>query len=171
MGDLKGTKIFFTGATTGLGKISALKAAAHGATVLVAARDLQKGEALQNQFKTHFPDAKGAIALIPCDLSDLKSVNKACDLILSKHEKLDIIVNNAGTWNFSFTETEDGIEDTFQVNVLSPILIIQRLLPLLEKSKTAKVINTASGLHQGTINFTDIEYRNGFSGFKAYRQS
>lgn len=171
MNKLTDVNIFFTGATTGLGKVAALNAAANGATVLAAVRDMEKGKDLQAFFEANFPESAGKIDLILCDMASLESVNEACKLLLKKYDRLDVIVNNAGTWNFAFSETADGIEDTFQVNVLAPVLIVKRLLPLLSKSKTAKVINTASGLHQGTINFSDIEYRKSFSGFKAYRQS
>lgn len=168
---LNDIRIFFTGATSGLGKVAALNAAVNGASVLAAVRDMEKGKNLQALFASSFPEATGTIDLVPCDLACLQSVNEACEQLIKKYDRLDLIVNNAGTWNFTFNETDDGIEDTFQVNVLAPVLIIERLLPLLSKSKTAKVINTTSGLHQGTINFSDIEYRNHFSGFKAYRQS
>lgn len=106
-----------------------------------------------------------------CDLASLQSINNACNAIIVKYPSIDIIVNNAGTWNFEFIETTDGIENTLQVNMLAPILIINRLKDLLLKSDNPKVINTASALHQGNINFDDLEFRKAFSGFKAYRQS
>ena len=81
------------------------------------------------------------------------------------------MILNAGVWNFKYIETEDNIEETFQVNLLSPVLIFQGLKQLLPIDGNSKVIFTSSGLHQGVMNFSDIEFRNNFSGFKSYRQS
>jgi len=95
----------------------------------------------------------------------------AIDDIKRKTDKIDILVNNAGMWNTDFNETADGFEETFQVNLLAPVFLLEGLLPLLTNSVEAKYIVTSSGLHQGTINFEDIEYRTKWSGFNAYRQS
>lgn len=89
----------------------------------------------------------------------------------SKFDHLDQLINNAGVWHSEFTASMDGIEETFQVNVIAPYLFIKNLKPLLDKAETPKVINTASSLHTGTVNFNDIQYKAQFSGFKAYRQS
>ena len=74
----------------------------------------------------------------------------------SKFDHLDQLINNAGVWHSEFTASMDGIEETFQVNVIAPYLFIKNLKPLLDKAETPKVINTASGLHTGTVNFNDI---------------
>lgn len=171
MSTFNGKIILFTGATSGLGKVAALNLAAKGAKIIVTSRDTVKGQKLIDEFNLLQSNEKGSIELIDCDLASLKSIKTACSNIISKYDKIDIIVNNAGTWNFAFSETEDGIENTLQVNLLAPVLIIKLLIPLVQKSDERKIITTASGLHQGNINFKDIEYRSSFSGFKAYRQS
>lgn len=163
-----GKTVLFTGATSGLGKVAALAIAEAGANVIAFYRSREAGLNLQ---KLLSPQAKGTIDLVECDLASLKSVRSACDFVKGKYPKLDIIINNAGTWNFSFQETVDGIENTLQVNLLAPKLIIDSLFDHLKKFDSPKVINTASALHQGTIYFDNLEFRRNFSGFKAYRQS
>ena len=122
-------------------------------------------------FKNNFPNAKGKIEIILCDLSSLESVVEACNKVKSKLNSLDVLINNAGLWNFSYRESKNGIEETFQVNVLAPLLINHLLIDLLAKSREAKTIFTASALHQGNVNFSDLEFKKKFSGFSAYRQS
>jgi NAD(P)-dependent dehydrogenase (short-subunit alcohol dehydrogenase family) len=163
--------ILFTGATSGLGRLAALKVAAEGAKVIVTYRDKNLGEKLKKDLHSLYPSAKGSIELLECNLSSLSSVHSACQQLKNTYETLDMIVNNAGTWNFEFSETEDGIENTLQVNLLAPMLIINQLREVLRKSDSPKIINTASALHQGSINFDNLEFRKNFSGFKAYRQS
>jgi NAD(P)-dependent dehydrogenase (short-subunit alcohol dehydrogenase family) len=74
-------------------------------------------------------------------------------------------------WKNKFEETVDMVEETFHVNVLAPLLLSDLLVEMLSTSVDAKIIFTSSGLHQGEIQFDDIEYRKDFKGFNAYRQS
>lgn len=160
-----------TGATSGLGKISTLKAAQKGATVIVLARDKKKAEALTTEFANQYPNSKGKIDIIEGNLNSFDSINSACEAITVKYPVIDMIVNNAGIMNFEFRETADHIEETLQVNLLSPVLICHLLFENLKKSNSPKIIFTSSGLHQGKINFSNLEFNGNFSSFKVYRQS
>ena len=101
---------------------------------------------------------------VHCDLSSIKSLNSAIEIIKNHTDTLDILVNNAGLWEFGgFKETADGFERTFQVNLLAPYILVHGLLPLLKNADAPKVITTASALHQGTLNFDDLQYQNKFS--------
>ena len=161
-----------TGATSGLGKVAACHIANQGAKVIATIRNTQKGENLLSHYKSTFPEGVGSIEFVECNLDSFESITKACNEVKAKTDQLDMIINNAGIMNFEFKESKDGIEETFHVNLLAPILMLHYLGGLLEGSKSAKIINTASGLHQGIINFDDIEFReNKFSSFKVYRQS
>lgn len=171
MKNVDGKVILFTGGTSGLGRIAVKRLVVNGAKVLLTNRDNAKGQKLIEELATENPSLKGAIELIECDFNSLDSVRNACSIVKESTSKLDAIVNNAGTWNFEFSESRNGIENTLQVNVLVPVLIINELKELLQKSESPKVINTASALHQGELNLDDLEFRNNFSGFKAYRQS
>ena len=163
--------IFMTGATSGLGKISALKAVNSGAKLIAIARNEEKGLQLIKDYKNQFPDGLGRIEIIEGNLNSFDSLVKACNEIALKYPSIDMIVNNAGIMNFESKKTKDNIEETLQVNLLSPLLICHLLYENLKKSKSAKIIFTSSGLHQGKINFDNLEFNNDFSSFKVYRQS
>jgi len=163
--------IVMTGATSGLGKAACLSFANKGAKVIILVRSKSKGEHLIQELKDYAMPKKGTIEVIKCDLSDLEQVNSACEVVLAKYSHIDYLINNAGVWNFSEIKSKNGIELTFQVNVLVPYLLIKKLTPLLIKSKFPKVITTASALHQGDINYEDVEFNRNYSSFKAYRQS
>jgi NAD(P)-dependent dehydrogenase (short-subunit alcohol dehydrogenase family) len=118
-----------------------------------------------------YPDTHRKIEIIEGNLNSLRSVQNACQEIKSKYKKIDILVLNAATLNFKPVITEDQIEETLQVNVLSPLLFIMLLTECLNASDQAKIIFTSSGLHQGHIRFDDIEFKQDFESFKVYRQS
>ncbi len=163
--------IFMTGATSGLGKVAACNIAAKGATLIAASRNPEKGEALLTYYKEQYPQGRGRIELVDCKLNSFESIAMACKEISESYKHLDMIINNAGIMNFEYKETQDGIEETWQVNLLAPILITHLLGDLLKASPEPKLIYTTSGLHQGTINFDNLEFKDSFSSYKTYRQS
>lgn len=163
--------LFFTGGTSGLGRAAVMSLAAEGHHVLLAARNEALAQALIDDVARQHPESGGRLTFVRCDLASLSSVRNACEAVTRHYPQVDTIVNNAGLWSFDREETVDGLESTFQVNVVAPALIIDRLAPLLRTKGGGTIINTASGLHQGTIQFEDIGYAKSFSGFKAYRQS
>jgi NAD(P)-dependent dehydrogenase (short-subunit alcohol dehydrogenase family) len=159
--------ILMTGATSGLGEEAFFALAHHGHHVAVLARSRQKFTATLQRYAQRYGKAPAHATFIPCDLSSLESVSAAAQQFMQQQGRLDILINNAGAWLSEFTETTDGIEQTLQVNLLAPYVLIRALQPLLERSDDARIINTASGLHQGKISFDDLEFRKNFSGFKA----
>jgi retinol dehydrogenase-12 len=169
--DHSGKKILFTGATSGLGYAAAIKLAIQGAHIFVLARNAQKGAGLIEDIKTNHPYAKGKIEIISCDLGDLASIVSACERVRQTCSHLDMIIHNAGVLNMKFEETVNKIEETWQVNVLAPVLITHLLIDLLLKSADPKLIFTASALHQGNINFENPEWRNKYGLLSAYRHS
>lgn len=163
----KNKNAVMTGATSGFGKIIAQHLIEKEYNLTFIARSQEKAKALINTLLLKHPDAN--IDFVICDLSSFASINQASEIIYGKQIQIDLLILNAGLWNFEFKETEDKIEETFQVNLLSPVQLLYNFQHLLNKK--AKIIFTASGLHQGTINHEDLEFRNSFSGFKSYRQS
>lgn len=163
--------IFMTGATSGLGKVSALKAANSGASLIILVRNKNKGEELLKEFKATSNKNSGSIEVIEGNLNSLKSISEACHQVKSKFKSIDMLVLNAGIMNFEHKLSKDQVEETLQVNLLSPILICHLLYENLKKGTNPKIIFTASGLHQGVINFENIEFKDSFSSFKVYRQS
>jgi NAD(P)-dependent dehydrogenase (short-subunit alcohol dehydrogenase family) len=161
--NLKNKTIVMTGATSGLGLVAAKHALIQGAKLIVLYRNPELLKALEGI---------GDLVPIQADLSSTVSIKNACEQIKSSYPHIDILANNAGMWVFGDRKvTTEGKEMTFMVNVLAPWILIKSLGPLLDKSTDPRIINTASALHQGTINFEDMEYNKSFSGFKAYRQS
>lgn len=164
--------IFITGATSGLGKAAALHLAANGAVVIAASRDPEKGASLLSDYRETYPKGKGRIELVACDLNSFDSVTMACEEVAESYEHLDMIINNAGIMNFKFRESKNGIEETWQVNLLAPMLIAHLLIHKFKNVLEPKLIFTTSGLHRGIIDFDDPEWRRKkYVGYKCYSQS
>ena len=166
---MKNKIILITGATSGIGKETALGLANLGAIIVFTTRDVIKGEKTKKELiaKTNNKN----IHMLTCDLASFESIKNCCNEFKSKFDKLHVLINNAGVWDFKRKESKDGIENIFAVNYLAPFLMTELLLDLLIKSKPSRIINVTSGMHYGTINFNDIEFKQKFSGAKAYRQS
>lgn len=163
--------IFMTGATSGLGKAAALNLAKNGSTLIVLSRSEEKGKILKEEHKRLDPKGKGKIEYVIADLNDFSSIVTACKEVKMRYPKLDCVINNAGIMNFEYKESKDGIEQTLQVNLLAPMLLSHFLSSSILHDRGAKLIYTTSGLHQGQIQFQDIEFRKKFSSFKSYRNS
>ncbi len=140
--DLKGKTILVTGSTDGVGHWVAERLAADGARVLVHGRDRKRGEAL---VETITKDG-GAAAFLPADLSALANVRDLADAVRRETDTLDVLVNNAGigTAGNAREVSADGFELRFAVNYLAGFLLTRLLLPLLEKSAPARIVNVAS---------------------------
>lgn len=158
-----------TGATSGFGTVIAKHLVSKKYRLIFFARSEKKADDLITSLKADFPNAH--IEFIFCDLSSFDSILQACEIAREKCSRIDLLILNAGLWNFKFQETIDKVEETFQVNLLAPVLMFRKLNDLVPRNEKSKVILTASGLHQGTIHYEDLEFRKSFSGFKAYRQS
>lgn len=158
-----------TGATSGIGSVVAEHLVKKGYTLYVLGRSQEK---LTNTIN-HLRKLNSNVNVQPilCDLASISSVHNACQKIRASAGSIDLFVLNAGIWNFQFSKTEDNIEETLQVNVLSHVIIFKELISMMPNNGLSKVIFTSSGLHQGQIYFDDLEFRKTFSGFKSYRQS
>lgn len=160
-----------TGATAGIGKTTALAVAKTGKTVVFNARNLEKGEKVRQELIKESKNEN--IFCIEGDFASLDSVRNFAQKVQEKFPIIDVLLNNAGTWEMDFKESKDGIEMNFAVNHLAPFLLTNLLLPNLQKSVSARIINTASGAHRRDIlQFEDIEFRQGtYNGFYSYSQS
>ena len=110
--------IFITGATSGIGLVAASELASNGNKVLATARNMDSGDKLLAHYRNNYPKGKGTIKIILCDLSSFESIVKACDQVRLENKCIDVLINNAGVWNFSYRESQNNIEETLQVNVL-----------------------------------------------------
>ena len=160
--------VLVTGATDGLGKRVALELAQRGATVLVHGRSRERCEAVLEEVQRG-TGSEGAHYYL-ADLSSLSAVRGLAEQILSEHDRLDVLVNNAGVIAREREETEDGLELTFTVNYLAHFLLTNLLLPLLRDSAPARIVNVASA-GQSPVDFRDVMLERGYDGMSAYTQS
>jgi NAD(P)-dependent dehydrogenase (short-subunit alcohol dehydrogenase family) len=168
MRNLAEATILVTGATDGLGKRVARELAAKGTTVLLHGRSPERLEATLEELRGQTSTEK--VGSYVADLSSLAAVRDLADRILSEYDRLDALVNNAGTIFQERKESEDGHELTFAVNYLSHFLLTSLLLPLLKGSPPARVVNVASAA-QSPIDFDDPVLERGYEAMRAYSQS
>jgi NAD(P)-dependent dehydrogenase (short-subunit alcohol dehydrogenase family) len=166
---LKNKIVLITGVTSGIGKETALGLAELGATIVFTSRDNLRGEKTRNELISATNNQN--IDMLECDLASFESIKNCCKKFKSKYDNLHVLINNAAIWDFNKRISKDGIENIFATNYLAPFLMTNLLLDMLKKSNPSRIINVTSGMHYGTINFDDIEFKQNFSGAKAYRQS
>jgi NAD(P)-dependent dehydrogenase (short-subunit alcohol dehydrogenase family) len=168
--DMQGKVCLVTGATAGIGQATALLLAERGATVVGVGRNPVKIERSTEMIVQE--TGNHSVEFLLADLSSQEDIHKLADEYGSKHERLDVLVNNAGATFQKRLESVDGIEMTFALNHLGYYLLTNLLLDLLESSAPSRVINVSSSLHRmGTIDFDDIPFTNGYSRSRAYRRS
>ncbi len=160
--------VLVTGATDGLGKRVALELARRGAAVLLHGRSEERlGSALEEiRAQTGSEKLDSYLA----DLSSLGEVRALAAQISSDHDRLDVLVNNAGVISPERKESEDGFELTFAVNYLAHFLLTNLLLPLLRDSAPSRIVNVASA-GQSPVNFGDPMLERGYDAMRAYTQS
>jgi NAD(P)-dependent dehydrogenase (short-subunit alcohol dehydrogenase family) len=160
--------ILVTGATDGLGRRVAQELAAKGATVLLHGRSPERLEATLEELRSQTGSEKVNSYL--ADLFSLAAVRHLAERIFSEHDRLDVLVNNAGLISPERGESEEGYELTFAVNYLSHFLLTRLLLPLLKDSAPARIVNVASA-GQSPVDFSNLMLERGYDAMKAYSQS
>jgi NAD(P)-dependent dehydrogenase (short-subunit alcohol dehydrogenase family) len=165
-----GKTYLITGATAGIGLVTARTLAEQGGTVAMVGRNPEKGNALASRIRAM--TGNDQIFYYNSDLSIQAEVRRLADEFLSQHDRLDVLVNNAGGIFTSRQLTVDGIERTFALNHLSYFLLTNLLLDVLKISAPARIINVSSGAHRNRkMNFDDLQFKRGYRLFKAYGQS
>lgn len=160
--------VLVTGATDGLGKEVARRLAGKGANVLVHGRDAERTEDTVREIAQETNN--DSLRYYLADLSSLEQVRELAEQVRSKHERLDVLINNAGVIMDERSESKDGIELTFAINYLSHFLLNRLLLPLLRESAPARIVNVASA-GQSPIDFDDVMLKRGYEPMRAYGQS
>jgi retinol dehydrogenase-12 len=143
---MSGKTCLVTGATSGIGKETALRLAMLGTTVIIAARDTARGETVADEIRRRVPLAN--VEVVTADLSSMAQVRRMAEDVLARHNRLDVLVNNAGVISMSRRLTADGLEATFATNYLGPFLLTSLLRGLLERSAPARVVTVSSAAHK-----------------------
>jgi retinol dehydrogenase-12 len=159
-----------TGATSGIGKVTATALAAQGAKVIITGRNPQKIEQTARQIKSD--TGNEAVQYLLADFSDLRQVRELAKSFKERFSRLDVLVNNAGGFYNTRQETPYGVEMTFLVNHLAPFLLTNLLLETIQGSRPARIVNVASDAHRyDTMNFDNLGFKRGYFGMKAYARS
>ena len=172
---MQGKSVLIPGANQGIGKAAAVALARQGAHVSIVARSREKGLSAIADIKA----ASGAstkVDLIVADLSSQEQVRRAAAEFKARHDRLDVLVNNAGVLVPTRRTTVDGFEETFAVNHLAYFLLTRELLGLLQASAVdgpSRVVNVSSEAHRrAKMQWDDLQFkRHPYSPFKAYGQS
>ena len=166
----QGRVAIVTGANDGLGFQTTLALSKTGMKVVMACRNTDKGNKARMAILKEVPDAN--LELMPLDLSKLDDVRKFAVDYLKTHDRLDLLINNAGIMIPPFELTQDGFESQFGVNYLSHFHLTQLLLPLLEKTEGSRIVSLSSNAHKnGKIHFDDLQFKKKYSAIAAYSQS
>jgi NAD(P)-dependent dehydrogenase (short-subunit alcohol dehydrogenase family) len=169
--DLTGATTVITGANGGLGRQTARVFAAKGAQVVMAARDQVKAAAALEEIRTETPEA--ALELVELDLASQVSVKKAAEQILARHDRIDVLVNNAGLMAMPERQTVDGYEMQLGVNHLGHWTFTAELMPALVAAAAARVVTVTSTAHHfGRALDPDNPHLHGrYRPWRAYGQS
>ncbi len=170
-GPLSGKVAIVTGGNSGIGKEAAVGIAREGAHVIVAARNAKKAAAAVAEIETR-ADARGRVETMPIDLASFASVRAFADAFTAQHDRLDILLNNAGLVLRKRTVTVDGHETQFQVNHLGHFLLTQLLHDQLVAAAPARVVNVSSYAHTTAkkgLDFDDLDWEHRkYRGFAVY---
>lgn len=167
---LDGKVCLITGANNGIGYETALEFAKRGATVIMACRDLKKGQKAADKITRESGNSKIQVEYV--DLSDLDSVRHFAGLMNKKLTRLDVLVNNAALMMCPLWRTKQGFEMQFGTNYLSHFLLTNLLLDLIKQTNKSRIINVSSIAHTwSNINWNDINWEKSYSPIRAYAQS
>jgi retinol dehydrogenase 12 len=159
-----------TGATAGIGRVTAYRLAKRGASVVLVGRNVAKCRATVSEIRQE--TGNGQVDYLLADLAAQAAVHALAAEFCERYERLDVLINNVGALFMSRQESPDGIEMTFALNHLSYFLLTHLLMDPLHAAVGARIINVTSANHQGArLNFADLEAHHRYSGFAVYGRS
>ena len=164
--DQQGRVAVVTGANTGLGFETARVLSEHGASVVLAVRDVEKGKQAAARMT-------GDVSVLALDLTSLDSVRTAVAELRARHQRIDLLINNAGVMYTPKQTTRDGFELQFGTNHLGHFALTGLLLDLLLPSPGSRVVTVSSTGHRirAAIHFDDLQWERSYSRIGAYGQS
>jgi retinol dehydrogenase-14 len=167
---MAGRTCLVTGATSGIGKAAASALARLGAELVLVARDPARGQATADELRVATGNAR--VELLLADLASQASIRQAAEEIERTHDRLHVLVNNAGGYWATRHVTVDGLELTFALNHLAYFLLTNLLLDRLRASAPARIVNvTSSAQAFGDLRLDDLQFQRRYRGQAAYNQS
>jgi NAD(P)-dependent dehydrogenase (short-subunit alcohol dehydrogenase family) len=169
--DQKKRSAIVTGASSGIGYETARVLAEKNAKVIIAVRNIQKGNAAAEKILSQHP--KTDIDVMELDLASLKSVRKFADEFKKRYDQLDLLINNAGVMIPPYTKTADGFELQFGTNHLGHFALTGLLLDLIKAKPGSRIVNLASSAHKyGKLDFNDLNWeKRRYKKMRAYGDS
>jgi NAD(P)-dependent dehydrogenase (short-subunit alcohol dehydrogenase family) len=170
---MSGKVVVITGGNAGIGKEAAVGLASLGARVVITSRNEERGRAARDEVVELSGNPEVDVMLL--DLASFRSIRSFASAVLAEHDRLDVLVNNAGLILRRRTETEDGFEATFGINHIGHFLLTDLLLDRLKASAPARIVVVASMAHKGArrgLDFDDLqaEHRR-YRWMEAYNKS
>jgi retinol dehydrogenase 14 len=168
-GPMAGKTVLITGATSGIGRATALGLARMGAHLAITGRDRGRTEDAAREIRAA---GGGQVDVLVADLSSQSEVRRLAEDALHSLSRIDVLINNVGGYWDTRHVTVDGLERTFALNHLAPFLLTNLLLDKLKQSAPARVVTVSSNAHAaGRIDFGDLQGERSYSGARAYSQS
>ncbi len=169
-GGMDGRVVLITGGTSGIGKAAATALANMGAEVVITGRNKEKGEGVVEEIRRE--SGNDEVSFLSADLAVQAEVRRLAEEFEASHDRLDVLVNNAGLILSERTETPDGIETTLAVNHLAPFLLTNLLLDLLKRSAPSRIITVASDAERfGKMDLDDLQSEKRYGAFRVYGKS
>ena len=169
--DQKGRVAIVTGSSSGIGYETARMLAAKNATMIIAVRNLEKGQSALEKIKDAHPDAD--VRVMELDLASLDSVRRFAEKFKKEFFQLDLLINNAGVMMPPYSKTADGFELQFGTNHLGHFALTGLLLDLILKTENSRIVTVSSGSHRaGKLDFDDLNREKGkYKKMKTYGDS
>jgi NAD(P)-dependent dehydrogenase (short-subunit alcohol dehydrogenase family) len=169
---MDGKTVVITGGNAGIGQETAVGLAQQGAHVVITSRDEARGEAAANEIRGR--SRAGAVEVMSLDLASLASIREFAAELGRRHDRLDVLINNAGVVLRSRQVTDDGFERTFGVNHLGHFVLTDLLLDQLRASAPARIVNVSSDAHKSAkdgLDFDDLQAERRYQPFQVYGRS
>jgi NAD(P)-dependent dehydrogenase (short-subunit alcohol dehydrogenase family) len=161
--------ILITGATSGIGRQTALALAKMGAQVIITGRSKQSGEEAVAEIKSASGNPK--VDLLIGDLLAQKNIRALADQFTARHDRLDVLINNAGLAASQKEMTTDGIESDFAVNVVAPFLLTHLLMDSLKVTASGRVVTLMGGDVPAKLDMDNLQSKKSFDGLNTYSQT
>ena len=166
---MQGKTVLITGANQGIGKAAAIALGKMGANLVLVCRNAEKARAAVADVER---EGAKSVELLIGDMSSQADIRRVATEFKAKHDRLDVLLNNAGALVPSRRTTVDGIEETFGLNHLGYFLLTNLLLDVLKASAPSRIVSVSSEAHRGAkMHWDDLQFKNGYSVMGAYGQS